>query len=241
MRNYFFLILILFSSFSITAQKILITNLEVDKLNSPHGLDNKNPKFSWIIDTDHYNVLQTHYQVFVATDKVFSKNSLVWDSGKVASDESVYVNYLGKELAYDTQYFWTVKVWTNKSKRSSQSKVSSWKTGLMDKQNWKSNWITVNNEDMTSPKIPYFINDFRVDSKIISANLYITSRGVYEAHINGKRIGDAILTPGWTSYSNRIQYQAYDVMEMLLTGENRIGVMLADGWYRNCLCLELFG
>ena len=123
-------------------------------------LDNKNPKFSWIIDTDHYNVLQTHYQVFVATDKVFSKNSLVWDSGKVASEESVYVNYLGKELAYDTQYFWTVKVWTNKSKRSSQSKVSSWKTGLMDKQNWKSNWITVNNEDMTSPKIPYFINDF---------------------------------------------------------------------------------
>ena len=233
MRNYFLLTLILFSSFSINAQKILITNLEVDKLNSPHGLDNKNPKFSWIIDTDHYNVLQTHYQVFVATDKVFSKNSLVWDSGKVASEESVYVNYLGKELAYDTQYFWTVKVWTNKSKRSSQSKVSSWKTGLMDKQNWKSNWITVNNEDMNSPKIPYFINDFRVDSKIISANLYITSRGVYEAHINGKRIGDAILTPGWTSYSNRIQYQAYDVMEMLLTGENRIGVMLADGWYRN--------
>ena len=219
--------------FSVNAQKTIITNLEVDKLISPLGLDNKNPDFSWIIKSEGYDVVQTHYQIFVATDEVFSKNSLVWDSGRVSSDKSVYVKYEGEALLYDTKYFWTVKVWTNQSKRATQSKIMNWKTGLMNADNWKSNWITVNDEDMTSPKIPYFVNDFRVDSKIISANLYITSRGVYEAHINGKRIGDAILTPGWTSYSNRIQYQAYDVMEMILKGENRIGVMLADGWYRN--------
>ena len=234
MRRFLFTTLtLLICFFFVNAQKTIISNLEVDKLISPLGLDNKNPDFSWIIKSEDYDVVQTHYQIFVATDEIFSKNSLVWDSGKVSSDESVYVKYAGEVLLYDTKYFWTVKVWTNQSKRATQSKIMNWKTGLMNADNWKSNWITVNNEDMTSPKIPYFINDFRVDSKIISANLYITSRGVYEAHINDKRIGDAILTPGWTSYSNRIQYQAYDVMEILLTGENRIGVMLADGWYRN--------
>ena len=145
---------------SVNAQKTTITNLEVDKLISPIGLDNKNPDFSWIINSEDFNVSQTHYQIFVATDEIFSKNSLVWDSGKIRSDESVYVMYKGKELSYDTKYFWTVKVWTNQSKRFYQSKIMNWKTGLMNADNWKSNWITVNDEDMTSPKIPYFVNDF---------------------------------------------------------------------------------
>ena len=96
MRNYFLLTLILFSSFSITAQKILITDLEVDKLNSPHGLDNKNPKFSWIIDTDHYNVLQTHYQVFVA-NLLISKNDdrNTFLTGKLLSYNQILVFFAG--------------------------------------------------------------------------------------------------------------------------------------------------
>ena len=234
MRRFVFRILtILIFLFSLNAQKTTITNLEVDKLISPLGLDNKNPDFSWIINSEDYDVVQTHYQIFVATDEFFSKNSLVWDSGKIRSDESVYVMYKGKELSYDTKYFWTVKVWTNQSKRSTQSKIMNWKTGLMNADNWKSNWISVIDRDRDVPQAPYFINDFRLNKKIISATLYITSRGVYEAHINGERIGDSFLTPGWTSYSNRIQYQAYDVKEMLTEGENRIGVVLADGWFKN--------
>lgn len=102
---------------SINAQKVSVTQLEVDKLTTPSGLDNQNPDFSWILKSDEYNLNQTHYQVFVATDKIFSKKSLVWDSGKINSSESVYVKYQGKELEYDTQYFWTVKVWTNHSAR----------------------------------------------------------------------------------------------------------------------------
>ena len=234
MRRFVFILLtILIFLFSVNAQKTTITNLEVDKLISPLGLDNKNPDFSWIINSEDYDVVQTHYQILVATDEFFSKNSLVWDSGKIRSDESVYVMYKGKELSYDTKYFWTVKVWTNQSKRSTQSKIMNWKTGLMNADNWKSNWISVIDRDRDLSQAPYFINDFRLNKKIISATLYITSRGVYEAHINGERVGNSFLTPGWTSYSNRIQYQAYDVKEMLNEGENRIGVVLADGWFKN--------
>ncbi len=218
---------------SINAQKVSVTQLEVDKLTTPSGLDNQNPDFSWILKSDEYNLNQTHYQVFVATDKIFSKKSLVWDSGKINSSESVYVKYQGKELEYDTQYFWTVKVWTNHSARARQSKISHWTTGLMEDGNWNSDWIGVNDQDKRNAKSPYFTNDFNLLKQITSARLYITSRGVYEAQLNGKRVGDSYLTPGWTSYSNRIQYQAYDVRSMLSTGKNRLGVILGDGWFRN--------
>ena len=205
----------------------------MDKLSNPIGLDSENPDFSWIIKSDDFNLNQTHYQVFVAKDKVFSKNSLIWDSGKVNSSESVYIKYQGNPLEYATKYYWTVKVWTNQSSRPKQSKISWWTTGLMGQKQWKSDWIGVKMEDIKGSKSPYFTNDFILDGKIISANLFITSRGVYESYINGKRVGKSYLTPGWTSYNNRIQYQAYDVKEMLSSGDNRMGVILADGWFRN--------
>ena len=232
MHSIFSLVISLFS-LSLLAQKITISDLEVDQLTTPIGIDNPNPKFSWLINSDKYNLKQTHYQIFVAKDKTFSKNSLVWDSGKVKSTASVYVTYDGKPFNYDTQYFWTVKVWTNKSNLHSQSKISHWKTGLMESENWKSDWITVQSEDKDSAKSPYFINDFNVNNKIVSANLYITSRGVYEAYVNGQRVGDSFLTPGWTSYNNRIQYQAYDVLNMIFKGNNRLGVILGNGWFKS--------
>lgn len=226
-------ILIFLSLLSVQAQKTTITQLEVDKLINPLGLDSQNPDFSWRIKSDDYDLNQTHYQLFVATDKTFSKESLFWDSGRVNSSESVYVKYQGKPLEYATKYYWTVKVWTNQSSRPKQSAISSWTTGLMGKKQWNSDWIGVNNDDKKDPKSPYFTNDFVVGNKITSANLFITSRGIYEAHINGKRVGKSYLTPGWTSYNNRIQYQAYDVKDMLSSGDNRLGVILADGWFRN--------
>ncbi|MDA8762627.1 glycoside hydrolase family 78 protein [Flavobacteriaceae bacterium] len=231
--RFIYSILIFLSFYSVQAQPISITQLEVDKLANPLGLDSGNPDFSWIIKSDDFNINQTHYQLFVATDKVFSKKSLVWDSGKVNSSESVYVKYQGQSLEYATKYYWTVKVWTNQSSRPKQSKIGSCTSGLMGKEQWKSDWIGVKKEDKNNPKSPYFTNDFVLGGKIKSANLFITSRGVYEAHINGKRVGKSYLTPGWTSYNNRIQYQAYDVKEMLSSGDNRLGVILADGWFRN--------
>lgn len=226
-------ILIFLSLLSAQAQKVIITQLEVDKLVNPLGLDSQNPDFSWVIQSDQYNLNQSHYQIFVATDKVFSSKSLVWDSGKVNSSESVYVKYQGKALDFATKYYWTVKVWTNQSSRPRQSGIGFWTTGMMSSENWNSEWIGVDEKDKKSKNSPYFTNDFSIDNQIISAQLFITSRGIYEAHINGKRVGESYLTPGWTSYNNRIQYQAYDVKNLISSGNNRLGVILADGWFRN--------
>ena len=147
-------ILIFLLLLSVQAQKTTITQLKVDKLINPLGLDSRNPDFSWRIKSDEYDLNQTHYQLFVATDKIFSKQSLVWDSGKVNSSESVYVKYQGKSLEYATKYYWTVKVWTNQSAKPKQSKISFWTTGLMNEKQWKSNWIGVKNEDRKSQRAP---------------------------------------------------------------------------------------
>ena len=214
------------------AQKVTVYDLQVDDFYSPMGIDSETPTFSWKTASKEYNVNQTHYQVFVATDAVFSKNSLVWDSGKLASSESVYTVYEGKPLSPDTKYYWTVKVWTSQSSRSSQSRIATWSTGLMKLKNWDTKWITVAEDDdyRSNPKSPYFKNEFKINKKVKSANLHITSRGMYEAYINGKRVGDLYLTPGWTSYNNRIQYQTYNITN-LLSANNGIGVILGKGWH----------
>ena len=138
------------------AQKVTVYDLQVDDFYSPMGIDSETPTFSWKTASKEYNVNQTHYQVFVATDAVFSKNSLVWDSGKLASSESVYTVYEGKPLSPDTKYYWTVKVWTSQSSRSSQSRIATWSTGLMKLKNWNTKWITVAEDDnyRSNPKSP---------------------------------------------------------------------------------------
>jgi len=220
------------SIISIQSQKTSIVQLEVDEFETPLGLDNPNPNFSWVIQSNKYNLNQTQYQIFVATDEFFSKKNLVWDSEKISSSESLYTKYQGEPLTYDTRYFWMVKVWHNQSSTPVESKISSWTTGLMKTKGWNNRWISVAEEDNSkvNSKSPYFKNEFKVFKKIKTAHLYITSKGMYEAYINGKRVGDLYLTPGWTSYDNRIQYQAYDVTKMI-GAQNGIGVVIGKGWY----------
>ena len=192
MKRIFLLItFLIFGLYHGISQKSIVYDLQVDGLYSPIGIDSETPTFSWKIDSEEYDVIQKHYQIFVATDTVFSEKSLVWDSGKVNSSESVYINFQGQTLEYATKYYWAVKVWTNKSSKPKQSKISSWTTGLMVGNQWKSEWIGVNNKDNRVSKTPYFTNDFVAGVKIKSANLFITSRGIYEAHINGKRVGNS--------------------------------------------------
>lgn len=76
-----------------------------------------------------------------------------------------------------------------------------------------------------------FRREFKVTSKIAKARLYATARGVFEARINGKKVGDTFMAPGWTSYHKWIETITYDVTGHLQQGDNTIGAILGDGWY----------
>ncbi|MEO6719432.1 MAG: glycoside hydrolase family 78 protein [Ferruginibacter sp.] len=217
------------------AQKLTVYDLSCEHKINPVGIGAAQPRFSWKLKGTGRNILQTAYDIRVATDKDFSKKSLVWQSGKQASDESVLQPYNGNAVKSGQRYFWQVKVWDKANKESAWSEAAFFETGLLKPGEWQATWIEPVQD--TIPKQPAILlrKDFSAPKKIVAARAYVTSHGFYELYINGKKVGDQVLTPGWTSYNKRLQYQVYDITNLVQQGSNVVGAMLADGWYRGTL------
>ncbi|MEW2922584.1 family 78 glycoside hydrolase catalytic domain [Muricauda sp. ANG21] len=207
--------------------------LRVDGKQVPQGLHNTEPKFSWQIESDAFNVMQMAYRVIVSKDSVFSKNAIVWDSNKVPSSHTD-VQYKGDSLVSNQTYYWKVMVWTTEAAIAPLEGQSNWTTGLFGHEQWKAKWITQQKEDNIARKIPYFRHVFDIRKKVKDARLYITSKGMYEPYLNGTRIGNDYFTPGWTVYDKRIQYQVYDIKE-LVNDSNVLSVTVGHGWFRSDL------
>jgi alpha-L-rhamnosidase len=210
--------------------QVNVGGLKTENLLNPVGIDALKPRFSWVITADHRNILQSAYEI-----KVTQGKQIAWNSGKKQSEQSVHVEYSGTPLESGKKYIWQVRVWDNNGKASKWSQPAFFQTGFLKQGDWKAKWIEpASVEDPTRP-VPLLRRQFTVSKKIVSATAYITSHGLYEAFINGKRVGDDWLTPGWTSYKKRLQYQVYDVTDLVARGSNAIGVMLGNGWYRGII------
>lgn len=216
---------------SVVAQ-VNVQDLRTEHLTNPIGIDVLQPRFSWQLESGQRNVVQTAYEIEVSGPG----KSVAWKSGKVMSDASVHVAYNGAALQNGTRYTWKVRVWDKSGKASAWSSPAFFQTALLQATDWKAKWIEPGYvEDSVIRPSPYFRKTFSAGKKIQSAVAYITAHGMYEAQINGKRVGDAYLTPGWTAYKKRLQYQVYDVTSLLNTGNNAIGVVLGSGWYRGII------
>ncbi|MDP9229945.1 MAG: glycoside hydrolase family 78 protein [Bacteroidota bacterium] len=216
-----------FLSFMCIAQ-VKVEKLLTENLTDPIGLDVQQPRFSWQLASEKRNTIQTAYEI-----KVKAEHQTVWNSNKILSDQSVFVPYSGIALQSGKKYSWQVRVWTNNSKASFWSKPAYFQMALLNPSDWKAKWIEPGySEDSVMRPSPLFRKQFISNKKIVSAIAYITAHGLYEAHLNGQRISDAYLTPGWTSYNKRLQYQVYDVTNLVKKGTNAISVILGNGWYR---------
>ena len=212
-----------------------VVHLRCEGLSNPVGVDMAQPRFSWQLQSPKRNTMQTAYEIRVAggADALMSGKNLQWSTGRIASDQSIFVPYGGAPLVSGKKYFWQVRVWDFSGKPSEWSAPAFWQTALLHPGDWKAKWIGVGfAEDSVDRPSPLFRHAFTANKKIQSATAYITSLGLYEAFINGKRVGEAFLTPGWTSYNKRLQYQVYDVTSLLQQGTNAIGAALGSGWYR---------
>ncbi|MDE3235788.1 MAG: family 78 glycoside hydrolase catalytic domain [Bacteroidota bacterium] len=216
---------------SIIAQ-VGLHNLRTENLDNPIGLDVQQPQFSWQLVSDQRNVLQTAYEIKVAISPAALNGKTIWSTGKITSDQSIHIPYNGPTLQSGKRYYWQVRVWDNAGNISVWSTKAFFQMGLLHPSDWKASWIVPGFADNGSRSSPLLRRIFSSRKKIRSATAYITAHGLYEAQINGKRVGDAYLTPGFTSYNKRLQYQCYDVTDMLQQGYNAIGVTLGDGWYR---------
>jgi alpha-L-rhamnosidase len=179
--------------------------------------------------------MQTAYSLRVSTDEKFSSSKILWQSGKVESDESILLPYKGPDLKSGLRYFWQVKIWDNKGKESKWSTTAYWEMGLLSQSDWKAKWVEMEGDTLRYSSSPHFRKEFLLSKSVSSARVYVTSHGFYELQMNGKKIGDQVFTPGWTSYSKRLQYQVYDITKALQKGKNAIGAVLGDGWYRGTL------
>jgi len=227
-----------FALCQVHAQKaVTLYDLTCEYKRDPLGVDNPHPRLSWKIKADFNDMKQTAYEIRVATDpKALKGKALSWGSGKITSDQSIHIPYQGEALKSSQRYYWQVRVWDNKGKASNWSEVNFWEMGLLAEADWKAKWIQYGQEtpEVSGPS-PMFRKTWQIKGKIKRARLYITSYGLYEAYLNGKQVGDAYFTPGWTSFNHQLQYQVYDVSSLLSDGENAMGVILGDGWYRTKL------
>ncbi|MBW6537139.1 MAG: glycoside hydrolase family 78 protein [Mariniphaga sp.] len=202
---------------------------------NPVGIDVQKPRLSWKIFSDQKNVMQSAYEIRVADSpaNLNRKNRLIWESGKVNSSQSVNVEYQGPKIEPMQRVYWQVRVWDNQNKATKWSEPAYWEMGLTQSELWTASWITMENEkEMEGSKPSHYLRkEFSTSKKINSARVYVSALGLYELYLNGKKVGDELFTPGWTSYKNRIQYQTYDVTSMLKS-ENTLGAILGDGWFR---------
>jgi alpha-L-rhamnosidase len=212
-----------------------IKDLRCEYRINPLGIDVLKPHFSWRLDSDQRGARQRAYRIVAAPDveSLQQAGSLLWDSGKVDTDHTIQITYDGSELQSRQRVYWRVRVWDENDLPAEWSPPAWFEMGLLSQGDWQAEWIgnALVGGPRTSVPSPIFRKAFSINQKIISARLYITSLGIYEAYINGRRVGEDVFTPGWTDYDKRVQYQTYDITEVLTRGENVIGVLLGDGWY----------
>jgi len=236
------------TSFTLQAQ-IKIVDLTCDYKSNPIGIDHTQPVLNWKIQSKKYNVLQTAYQILVADNlkDLKANKGNIWDSKKINTSQSLQIIYSGQKLIATKLYYWKVKVWDNQS-QVSWSEPAFWQMGLLSVADWKgAQWIAYEKLADTNVNIlptdgkkdkfnannilPMFRKSIRITKEIKRATAFISGLGHFEMHLNGQKVSDDFLSPGWTKYDKEALYVTYDLTRQLKKGENVIGVLLGNGFY----------
>jgi len=215
-----------------------VIHLHCEYAVNPVGIDVRQPRLGWKLQAARRGARQHAYQLVVAAsaDDLQAERWL-WDAGRLVSDQTAHHVYAGPALVARQRYWWQVRVWDEAGHPSAWSAPAFWEMGLLDAADWRAVWVTPDwDEDVTiSQPAPLLRRAFQLQAAPVAARLYATSLGIYTARLNGQRVSDWQFTPGWTTYGHRLQYQTYDVTELLTAGANVIAVALGDGWYRGNL------
>ncbi|MCU0643180.1 MAG: glycoside hydrolase family 78 protein [bacterium] len=220
--------------------------LRCEYLENPIGIDIQNPRFFWTLNHNERNQYQTAYQILVSSDKanLIDEKGDVWDSGKVASDQTTHIAYAGKILESGKRYFWRVRWWDKNDHSSPYSEIAFFEMGFLNESDWQAKWISkkdvkefkvkgaiiLGNDvgEYFQPHAIYLRKEFQAKEKVARARAYVCGLGYYELRLNGQKIGDRVLEPSQTDYRKIALYSTYDVTETIQR-ENAIGVILGNG------------
>jgi hypothetical protein len=242
---------IIFSLMSLWASaqgQLKVERLRCEYDSFPLGIETQHPRFSWVLSSLERSQEQSAYQILVSDNPelLAADKGNVWDSRKVNSAQSIQVEYAGSALKSSQKYFWKVKVWNRKGEASAWSQPASWQMGLLSKSDWSgAQWISLKELDMATYKgmnekdildkvkniQPQFRKDFRISKSIKSATAFVSGLGHFDFFINGQKVGDHFLDPGWTTYEKYVLYVTFDITKQLQSGNNTLGIMLGNGFY----------
>lgn len=221
--------------------------LRCEYLTNPLGIDAPVPRLTWTLDSPERGARQRAYQILVASGRetVRRADGDLWDSGKIRSNASAHVPYGGSHLRSGRRCWWTVRVWDGNDAVSPWAEPAWWEMGLLQDDDWEAVWVgSPGAASASDPKLDglvpalYLRAVFEAPRQVARARLYVTARGVYEARLNGRRVGADLMAPGWTNYDTRLQYATHDVTELVREGENVLGAILGTGWYAGYLGFE---
>jgi alpha-L-rhamnosidase len=252
MKRLFGYLFLTMLSASCLAQTLSVINLRCEYKQDPIGVDAANPVFSWELVSSQKNVLQTAYRVLVAEKQELLQKNIgnTWDTKRLSSGSSIQVVYKGKTLQAGKKYYWKVMVWDNKGNVSSWSNEAYWQMGLLTPADWNgAKWIGYEEIIDTMIIVPHIHGNgkrswgarrnvlpmlrkaFAIAKPVKKATAFICGLGHFEMSINGSKIADHFLDPGWTNYSKQALYVTFDITDKLKQGKNAIGVMLGNGFY----------
>ncbi|MBY0116900.1 family 78 glycoside hydrolase catalytic domain [Paenibacillus sp. FSL H8-0317] len=200
-----------------------ITHMKTNHITNPLGFAVTKPTFSYTV-TDTTATTQIAAQVEIALDESFTE--LVFDSG-ITEDIDSLAYSPDLELAARTRYFWRVRLWNELGEKAT-SETAWFETAKQDEP-WTAKWITPELEPTIHPVLQ---KTFEVKGPIAKARAYICGLGVYELELNGVKAGDEYLAPHYNAYHKWLQYQTYDITDLLQEGSNAIDVRLGNGWYK---------
>lgn len=199
------------------------SGMRCEYLTDPIGIDVRQPRFSWVLEHSQRGQKQSAYQVLVSLKPEVAAGDQ-WDSGKVSSSQPVHVAYAGKPLESGRTYYWKVRYWDSGDGASPYSAAARFETGLLESADWKGKWIGGANQVR---------KEFTLASRPVRARAYIAGLGYYELRINGRKVGDRVLDPAWTTYDKRVLYSVYDITERLRQGPDAVAVTLGEGWFKS--------
>jgi len=216
---------------------VSVQNTTCEMLVNPMGIDVVKPRFAWHIISNERNVMQTAYQILVASsaEKLAANEGDLWDSGKVNEQSSVYVKYNGAQLNSRMRCFWKVKIWTTAGE-SDWSAMNTFSMGLLFYKDWPKGcigfdrafpWDNTKTDSRLSAR--YYRKEFQSTKAIKHATASIIGLGLYELFINGKKVGNDVLAPTATDYTKNVKYNTYDVTEQIKIGKNAVGAILGNG------------
>jgi len=245
------------------ARAISPVQLRCEWATDPLGVDQAQPRLSWILPSAVRGARQTAWQILAASSEsgLRADHGDLWDSGRVNSEDTVQIPYAGAPLKSSQPVFWKVRSWNESGVVSAWSPPAAWTMGVLAEADWSAQWISAAGAEKYGLSYPPFRTDFthrtefakahpqaahpgdpnfssllarrefQVKAGLTRAVVHVAGLGQYELSLNGHKIGDNLLAPGWTDYHKTVLYDTFELTRQLKPGDNALGLFLGNGMY----------